>query len=324
MSKLRILTIWGLLYLLWISTPLMAQVPQAFTYQAIARDSEGNPKTDTLISVRFSIRQSEMTGDILYQETHETATNRFGLFTLNLGWGDTTIGNFSAIDWLADRYFLEVEIQDAGTWQSLGVRPFLSVAYALASQQAELAKTAQKADTALVAQQCLNCSSSGANGSVPTGTIVAFGGTEAEVPTGWFLCDGREVSRTQYTDLFQVIKINFGAGDLIETFNVPDLRGQFLRGVDMGAGNDPDTSSRIAMKIGGNTGDNVGSIQEDTLQAHAHEEETFGITATLRNGSSLIRDSFGIARDPVITVTSETGGSETRPKNAYVNFIIKY
>jgi len=62
-------------------------------------------------------------------------------------------------------------------------------------------------------------------------------------------------------------------------FNLPDCRGNFLRGVDYGVGRDPDRSGRIAIKTGGNTGDNVGSYQYNatknasfkvTVPAHSH------------------------------------------------------
>lgn len=47
----------------------------------------------------------------------------------------------------------------------------------------------------------------------------------------WLLCNGQEVSRTEYEDLFNLIGISFGSGDNINTFNVPDYRGKFLRGL---------------------------------------------------------------------------------------------
>ena len=61
-----------------------------------------------------------------------------------------------------------------------------------------------------------------------TGQITMFGGTTD--PTGWFICDGRAVSRTDYANLFAVIGTNFGEGDGILTFNLPDARGNFARG----------------------------------------------------------------------------------------------
>ena len=47
----------------------------------------------------------------------------------------------------------------------------------------------------------------------------------------WLLCDGQAVSRTTYADLFSLIGTNFGVGDGVTTFNVPDYRGKFLRGL---------------------------------------------------------------------------------------------
>lgn len=59
---------------------------------------------------------------------------------------------------------------------------------------------------------------------IPTGTILAFGGTDA--PNGYLLCDGHAVSRVDFDDLFAVIGTAFGAGDGSTTFDLPDLRGR--------------------------------------------------------------------------------------------------
>jgi microcystin-dependent protein len=69
---------------------------------------------------------------------------------------------------------------------------------------------------------------------VPAGTIVSFAGSTA--PTGWMLCDGAAVSRTTYATLFSAIAINFGGGDGVNTFNLPDLRGRTTFGAGQGAG----------------------------------------------------------------------------------------
>ena len=159
------------------------------------------------------------------------------------------------------------------------------------------------------------------------GTISAYGGNTA--PTGWLLCDGTAVSQTTYADLFAVIGCNFGCSG--GNFNLPDLRGRFLRGRDGGALRDPDSGTRTAMSTGGNTADNVGSLQVDGFQGHFHSMNfyllpvvssgTYGFggggqsIATASPTSSPVSDgSNGIPR---IT-------SETRPVNAYVNWIVKY
>ncbi|MCP4135535.1 MAG: hypothetical protein GY754_31490, partial [bacterium] len=101
----------------------------------------------------------------------------------------------------------------------------------------------------------------------PPGTINPFAGEN--VPEGWLLCDGQAYGRTEYSELFQVIGTAWGSPD-DSRFNVPDLQGVFLRGVDRGTGKDPDAGSRVAIMPRGNTGNNVGSYQDDVFQGHKH------------------------------------------------------
>jgi microcystin-dependent protein len=63
---------------------------------------------------------------------------------------------------------------------------------------------------------------------VPPGSVQAFAGTAP--PSDWLICDGRTVSRTTYSDLFEAIGTSHGIGDGSTTFNLPDYRGMFLRG----------------------------------------------------------------------------------------------
>jgi microcystin-dependent protein len=65
---------------------------------------------------------------------------------------------------------------------------------------------------------------SGAEASIPTGTLTAFAGATA--PSGWLMCDGSAISRSTYSDLFTVVGTTYGAGDGSTTFNLPDLRGR--------------------------------------------------------------------------------------------------
>ena len=147
--------------------------------------------------------------------------------------------------------------------------------------------------------------------TIPPGTIVAFGGTTA--PTGWLLCDGFPVSQTTYANLYNTIGCNFGCSG--GNFNLPDLRGRFLRGRDGGAGLDPDRGTRSAMSTGGNSADNVGSVQGDDFKSHTHGGVVNSVSATkfVTPGGDF----------QFLQNTSATGGNETRPVNAYVNFIVK-
>jgi len=147
----------------------------------------------------------------------------------------------------------------------------------------------------------------------PVGSLVAFAG--AAVPNGWLLCDGRAVSRTTYSALFAAIGTAWGVGDGSTTFNLPDMRGRFLRGVDNGAGRDPDSTLRFATN-GGNAGDRVGSGQPDQFRSHTHVYGmVVGGPAFGGSGRGLITQGFP---------TSLAGGSETRPINMNVNWIIRW
>lgn len=57
-------------------------------------------------------------------------------------------------------------------------------------------------------------------------------------PSGTLACDGSAISRAAYPELFAVLGIKAGAGDGVSTFNLPDLRGEFIRGWDAGRGVD--------------------------------------------------------------------------------------
>ena len=73
--------------------------------------------------------------------------------------------------------------------------------------------------------------------SVPSGAVMHFAMQSAH--TGWLKADGSAVSRTQYPALFAAIGTTFGVGDGRTTFNLPDLRGEFVRGWDGGRNIDP-------------------------------------------------------------------------------------
>lgn len=159
----------------------------------------------------------------------------------------------------------------------------------------------------------------------PPGTIVAFGGEN--IPSGWMLCDGTPLSSRQYRRLYSAISTNWGGGytDAVKLgdFNLPDLRGMFLRGVT-GTRNgpdfiDPDAALRVNTVVGGNAGNAVGSAQMDMFRSHTHSyNPKVNNYADGRGGGGATPGSDS-TRD-----TSPAGGNESRPKNVYVNYIIKY
>ena len=155
----------------------------------------------------------------------------------------------------------------------------------------------------------------------PPGTVVAYMGTTA--PAGWLLCNGASVSRSTYASLYAVIGNASGSADA-NSFNVPDLRGRFLRGWDNAIGRDPDRASRTAMAAGGNTGDAIGSIQGDAFKNHTHAfSDTYtNFSQTSASGGAGNTGATGTLVQADTTLYA--GGNETRPMNAYVNYIIKF
>jgi hypothetical protein len=110
-----------------------SQAPYLFKYQSIARASNGNALLNATIGIRLSIHELSAGGTVIYQETHIATTNEFGLFNLNIGGGNATIGSMSGIDWANGAKFIEVEGDLTGgtNYSSFGTTELLSVPYAL-------------------------------------------------------------------------------------------------------------------------------------------------------------------------------------------------
>ena len=142
-------------------------------------------------------------------------------------------------------------------------------------------------------------------GGVPTGTVIYHAANTP--PTGFIKANGAAVSRSTYSDLFTAIGTTFGVGDGSTTFNVSDLRGEFMRGWDDSRGVD--------------SGRSFGSAQADQMEAHTH---TYNKPAS--SGSS---GGWGwYASNIAVTNTSSQGGtsnsSENRPRNIALLACIKY
>ena len=139
----------------------------------------------------------------------------------------------------------------------------------------------------------------------PPGSIAYIAGTA--VPAGWLKANGAAVSRAGYADLFAAIGTRYGAGNGSTTFNLPDLRGEFVRGWDDGRGVD--------------VGRELGGFQGDEFKSHTHNwyvsENGGGVTASadvdFRNGDGTYWPKE----------TSANGGNETRPRNIALLAIIK-
>ena len=171
---------------------------------------------------------------------------------------------------------------------------------------------------------------------VPVGTILTFGASTP--PSGFLECNGSAISRSTYASLFSILSTTHGAGDGSSTFNIPDLRGQFVRGWDNSAGVD---ASRT-----------FGSTQTDQNKNHTHTTDSVTLTGGIRKisegfgsggsasgvftktadgtntitGSSSTSPVGGVDFDGTHshTISSSGGGTEARPKNVALMYIIKF
>ena len=164
------------------------------------------------------------------------------------------------------------------------------------------------------------------NSGNPTGTVITFASVTA--PNGYLVCDGAEISRTDYANLFTVIGETFGVGDGSTTFKLPDLRGEFVRGFDGGRGIDSNRE--------------FGSFQDDEFKSHNHTGSTnstgahthtyslseginvgaFSKGANSYDNSSVSTSSAG-NHSHTLTINS-SGGAETRSRNIALQYCIKY
>ena len=162
--------------------------------------------------------------------------------------------------------------------------------------------------------------------STPAGSLMAFAGTTA--PTGWLACQGQSLLRADYAALFAAIGTTWGTVDSTH-FNVPDLRGMFLRG----------TGTNATGSSSGAVGPSVGSYAADTYLNHSHTatstdsghthayqkpQATAGAAGSSASGNETgSTTATGYANITTTVATSTTGGTETKPKNYGVLYIIK-
>lgn len=183
---------------------------------------------------------------------------------------------------------------------------------------------------------------------LPAGCVVAFAGeigAQADYVIdierwGWMVCDGRQLSIAMYPELFAVLGFRYvhqGEPTTLPDdpqqaakamFRIPDYRGYFLRGVNGTGGVDPDTGIRKSPSQADSS--EVGSIQQHALQNHEH---LFPQVSQATGGAGP-PPAAGVPTEQGETVDAPqpqdnedvffTSSGETRPKNMYVYYIIRY
>lgn len=167
----------------------------------------------------------------------------------------------------------------------------------------------------------LSFASIGSGSLVPVASVFAL--ATSTVPSGYLECDGAAVSRTTYADLFTAIGTTYGSGNGSSTFNVPDMRGEFLRGWDNGRG--VDSSRTLGSSQGGATALPNTAFTTSDPGNHSH---------SYSGGDRQNLDSGGQSQ-PVSQGGNTTGGAgahthtigggdaETRPRNIAMMYVIK-
>lgn len=159
----------------------------------------------------------------------------------------------------------------------------------------------------------------------PTGTITWHAANTP--PTGYLKANGAAVSRDTYSALFAVIGTTFGAGDGSTTFNVPDLRGEFVRGWDDARGIDTGRVFGSAQSDDNKSHTHTGSAATAGTHSHTVGRSDVGGGGTLvfspsaPNGTAAI--PTGGAHSHTLTINA-SGGTEARPRNIALLACIKF
>ena len=146
-----------------------------------------------------------------------------------------------------------------------------------------------------------------------TGMVAYF--AMAQNPDGWLICDGSSLNRFTYPNLFARIGYIYGGSGTF--FNIPDLRGYFIRSWNWTGGVDPDPRS-------------LGSFQDHALESHNHDMDIYNTAYEATGRGAPVTGSF-VNRVMVLSAnpawnkyTASQGGTETRPINKCLQACIKY
>jgi len=161
---------------------------------------------------------------------------------------------------------------------------------------------------------------------IPAGLIASF--AHDAPPQGWLECDGAQISRTIYANLFAAIGTKWGAGDGSTSFHLPDLRGQFLRGWDHGRGLDAGRVFASRQESQNKNHNHGGFTSINGNHTHNYSVVDFGSVSVAAGGISV---ATGKVEEGRITQAAgahqhqiaSDGGAEARPHNIAVLYAIK-
>lgn len=159
-----------------------------------------------------------------------------------------------------------------------------------------------------------------------------FGGSPGDVktvatataPSGWLKANGAAVSRTAYANLFSAIGTTFGPGDGTTTFNLPDLRGEFVRGLDDGRGIDIGRvrgSSQVGSLIAYDLAAGIGCQTPRSTSAFTDVAGAFGADPAIPATYPGVGEAGVVAAASPLSTNTVIG--TVRPRNVALLYVIK-
>lgn len=115
-----------------------SQMPKAFSYQAVVRNSQGKVIAKQPVGIKVEILQGSTEGTVVYAETQTPESSQTGTVNLLIGTGTATEGTFADIDWGAATYFLRIsmDVQGGSSYEVVSTTQMLPVPYALYAEKA--------------------------------------------------------------------------------------------------------------------------------------------------------------------------------------------
>lgn len=151
-------------------------------------------------------------------------------------------------------------------------------------------------NNSLIGSGNIDISDSPTGDTLPIGSMMPYG--KAEAPANWLVCDGSEVSRTTYAELFAVIGTSYGAGDGSTTFNLPNKKGKVSVGLD--------TSDTDFNTIGKTGGEKTHTLTIEEIPKHRHN--IYGSSVEKAAGTG---GGYSLSyKDSVGDITTEAGGDQ--------------
>jgi microcystin-dependent protein len=274
---------------------------QGIAIQGIARDNANSAITDTNLTFTFSITKSDNT--VQYSETQSIKTDNFGVFSHVVNTGNPVNKTFNDVDFSIPDLKMKVSVNYNSSTIEVYDQTFQYTPYAHFAKKAALATNATNADD-----------------GVPTGSIMPYVGTTA--PTGWVLCKGQNITSVANSAALIALVGN----------TAPNLQGMFLRGTGQSVYGANSTGPSLRQFQGDLNKSHDHSATSNTAGNHTHSEKGIITPGHYTSNAShwpIPNSVLGETQTSAagshqhIIIVSPDGGSESRPVNYGVNYIIK-